>query len=45
MKLEELVKGTIVDGVEPDGPVTVVNVEWNGTESVEIFYKDVFRGP
>lgn len=45
VKLEELVKGTVVDGVEPDGPVTVVNVEWNGTDSVEVFYKDVSGGP
>jgi hypothetical protein len=41
VKLEDLVKGTLVDGVEPDGPVTVVNVEWNGDDSVEIFYKGV----
>ena len=29
----------------PDGPVTVVNVEWNGGEPVEIFYKDVSGAP
>ena len=45
MKLEELVKGVVVDGVEPDGPVTVVNVDWNGNDSVELFYKNSTGSP
>ncbi len=39
-RLEELVKGVVVEGIEPDGPVTIVNVEWIGEDSVELFYKD-----
>ena len=44
-KLEELVKGVVVEGIEPDGPVTVVNVEWIGEDSVELFYKGSSRRP
>ncbi len=45
MKLEELAKGVIVEGIEPDGPVTVVNAEWIGEDSVELFYKDSSSKP
>ena len=45
MKLEELVKGVVVEGVEPDAPVTVVNVDWNGDDSVELFYKKSSGAP
>jgi SNF2 family DNA or RNA helicase len=44
-RLEELAKGVVVEGVEPDGPVTVVNVEWIGEDSVELFYKDSSSKP
>jgi hypothetical protein len=45
VKLEELAKGVVVEGIEPDGPVTVVNVEQIGEDSVELFYKDSSGNP
>ena len=39
MKLEELKLGATVSGVLADGPVTVVNVQWFGTEALELTYK------
>jgi SNF2 family DNA or RNA helicase len=45
VRLEELAKGVVVVGIEPDGPVTVVNVERIGDDSVELFYKDTSNKP
>ena len=39
MKLEELKPGATVSGVLEHGPVTVVNVQWFGTEALELTYK------
>lgn len=39
MKLEELQPRCAVEGVYPDGPVTVVSVEWFGSEALELTYR------
>ncbi len=39
MRLEELQARCVVDGVHPDGPITVVSVEWHGSEAVELTFK------
>ena len=38
--LEELRQSASVRGVAPDGLVTVVNVQWYGSDAVELTYKD-----
>lgn len=40
MRLEDLKPQTIVRGVLPDCTVTVVNVQWFGTDALELTYKD-----
>jgi len=40
VKLEDLKPHTLVRGVLPDGPVTVVSVQWFGSDVVELTYKD-----
>jgi superfamily II DNA or RNA helicase len=40
VKLEELKPHATVRGVLPDGPVTVVSVQWFGTDALELTYKD-----
>jgi len=39
-KLEELKKGALVKGIRPDGAVSVVDVNWHGSDVVELFYKE-----
>ncbi len=39
MQLEELQPQCAVEGVYPDGPVTVVSVQWYGSEALELTYK------
>ena len=39
-RLEELTRGSSVKGVLPDGLVTVVDVQWHGSEVVELIYRD-----
>jgi SNF2 family DNA or RNA helicase len=39
MKLEELTPGATVRGAVPNGVVTVVGVQWFGSEGVELTYK------
>jgi superfamily II DNA or RNA helicase len=39
-RLEELTPGTRVRGVLPDRPVSVVQVDWHGTQAVTLTYKD-----
>ncbi|ALC12687.1 helicase-related protein [Sphingopyxis sp. 113P3] len=39
-RLEELLPNTSLRGVLPDGLVTVVNVQWYGSEALELTYKD-----
>lgn len=43
-RLEELTKGTVVEGIEYGGPVTVVGVEWSGDDALELVYKDASGG-
>ena len=38
--LEELQPSANVRGITPDGLATVVNVEWYGSDAVELTYKD-----
>jgi len=38
-RLEDLTQGTAIRGVLPDGLVTVVNVDWFGSEALELTYK------
>ena len=38
-RLEDLATGHTILGLEPDGPVTVVKVDWFGTNAVEVTYK------
>jgi SNF2 family DNA or RNA helicase len=40
VKLEELKPRATVRGVLPDGVVTVVSVQWFGTDALELTYKD-----
>lgn len=40
MRLEDLTRGTMVKGILPDAPVTIIDVAWYGTAAVEITYKD-----
>lgn len=39
-RLEELTRGASVRGVLPDGIVTVVDVQWHGSDVVELIYRD-----
>ena len=39
-RLEELTRGASVKGVLPDGLVTVVDVQWHGSDVVELIYRD-----
>src|SRR6202790_4918285 len=39
IKLEDLTQGTSIRGILPDGVVTVVSVQWFGSEALELTYK------
>lgn len=39
-RLEDLKQGASVKGILPDCLVTVVNVQWFGSEALELTYKD-----
>ena len=39
MRLEKLQPRCVVEGVHPSGPVTVVSVQWYGSEALELAYK------
>src|SRR5829696_5127808 len=39
-RLEDLTPGARVRGVLPDRPVTVVQVEWHGTNAITLTYRD-----
>lgn len=39
-KLEDLQPNTVVRGILPDELVTLINVQWYGSDAVEITYKD-----
>ena len=38
-QLEQLVPGAVIHGVLPDSQVTVVSVQWFGSEALELTYK------
>ena len=40
MQLEDLTKGATVEGILPNQAVTVVDVNWFGTNAIELTYKD-----
>lgn len=44
-RLEELKEGSSVSGIQANGPVQIVNVEWMGTEAANIFYQDAHGAP
>jgi len=39
-KLEDLKQGAQVKGIRPAGPVTILAVQWHGTDIVEVTYRD-----
>jgi SNF2 family DNA or RNA helicase len=39
-KLEDLKQNSQVKGIDPSGPVTVINVRWYGADIVELTYRD-----
>lgn len=39
-RLEDLVAGAAVSGVDPAGPVTVVTAQWHGTQAVTLVFRD-----
>jgi superfamily II DNA or RNA helicase len=40
LKLEALQPNAVIRGILPDNVATIVNVQWYGTEAVELTYKD-----
>jgi hypothetical protein len=38
--LEDLKQGAQVKGIDPSGPVSVINVKWFGSDVVELTYRD-----
>ncbi|GAB6876736.1 helicase-related protein [Thermaerobacter litoralis] len=40
VRLEQITRGTRLNGILPGGPVTVVDVRWYGSNAIEIVYKD-----
>ena len=40
LKLEDLKQSATIRGVVPDGLATVVNVQWFGSDAIELTYKD-----
>ncbi|OWY62845.1 hypothetical protein B7486_56250, partial [cyanobacterium TDX16] len=39
-RLDDLVAGATVVGIDPAGPVEVVAVKWSGTQAVTLTYRD-----
>lgn len=39
-RLEDLVAGAVVAGIDPAGPVSVVTVQWHGTQAVTLVFRD-----
>ena len=39
VKLEQLSPGTVLRGIVPDASVQVVNVQWFGSEALELTFK------
>ena len=44
MKLEELTPKAVVGGLDPDGPATVVSVEWHGDGALTLTYRRASGG-
>ena len=44
-KLEDLMRGAIIDGILPGSFVTVIDVRWYGTNALELTYKDASGRP
>src|SRR5262245_57577609 len=44
-RLEDLTPGASLRGILPDGLVTVVNVNWYGSDAVDLIYKDTGGRP
>ncbi|MFQ5802812.1 MAG: helicase-related protein [Candidatus Methylomirabilales bacterium] len=44
-RLEDLTRGAQVRGLHPDGPATIVDVQWHGSTCVELTYKDAAGRP
>src|SRR5690606_27360010 len=40
MRLEDLTPGTDVRGILPDATVSVVNVQWHGSNALTLIYRD-----
>ncbi len=40
VRLEDISRGAIVEGVSPNSAVTVMDVQWHGSDVVELTYKD-----
>ncbi len=40
VQLEKITRGTVVKGILPDGFVTIVDVNWIGSDVIELTYKD-----
>lgn len=39
-KLEDLVSGAVVTGVNPSGPITVLTAQWHGTQALTLVFRD-----
>lgn len=44
-KLEDLKENASVRGILPDAPVTVVKVQWHGSEALTLTYRDLAGRP
>ena len=44
-KLEDLVAGSILEGIEPNGPVTVVSAVWHGDQAITLTHRDSTKQP
>ena len=40
-KLEDLKRNAQVKGLNPSGPVSILNVQWHGSDVVEVTYRDL----
>jgi superfamily II DNA or RNA helicase len=45
VKLEELTRGSIINGILPNQSVTVIEAKWHGSDVVELTYKDTNGQP
>ena len=43
-KLEELIRGAKVCGIRPNTQVTIIDVQWHGSEVIQVTYKDASGG-